>query len=194
MGLLSQVRIKWVSPLMADDYAEYSDEAMLRRLGVKLQKRALREFWPKGGPVWDGLATTDRGDLILVEAKSHLSELESNPTAASGLSLARIRRSMEETKHFFGLDPDIDWCGRYYQYANRLAHLYFLRELNGLPAHLCFLYFIGDKTMSGPETESEWCDAINTVHRTLGIEGTVLSDSVIDVFIDARSLEEVPTG
>jgi hypothetical protein len=191
-GLKSGSKIEWLSPLEADDYAEYCDQEFLERLGIGTLKRPLHDFWPNQGPHWDALARTDRGDLILVEAKAHIPEMESNPTGAKGHSLVKIRRSLESVKLFYGIDSDIDWCEKYYQYANRIAHLYFLRELNGLPAHLFFLYFVGDEDMKGPAMESEWRDVIGTVHRTLGIEGTVLSDSLIDVFVNVHSLEDVP--
>ena len=37
-----------------------------------------------------------------------------------------------------------DWSGTFYQYANRLAHLYLLHELNDVDAWLVFVYFVGD--------------------------------------------------
>ena len=42
-----------------------------------------------------------------------------------------------------------DWTKCFYQYANRLAHLYFLKELNGIDAALVFVYFTGDTTING---------------------------------------------
>ena len=44
---------------------------------------------------------------------------------AGPLSLARIRRSMDATKSFLGCDIEVPWHLTYYQYANRLAALYF---------------------------------------------------------------------
>ncbi|MHC4310602.1 MAG: hypothetical protein ACYSSN_11705 [Planctomycetota bacterium] len=43
--------IEWVSPLRADDYAEYRDADFLQRLGIALDKRPLKEFWPGRGLV-----------------------------------------------------------------------------------------------------------------------------------------------
>ena len=60
--------IEWLSPLASDNYAEYSDEAFIDLLGGQLSQRKLASFWPKRGPVWDGLGRTDQGHLILVEA------------------------------------------------------------------------------------------------------------------------------
>jgi len=62
-------RIDWLSPVAPDDNnAEYFDREFLNRLGVSDLKVPLSDFWPKGGPRWDGLAKTESGKLILVEA------------------------------------------------------------------------------------------------------------------------------
>ena len=67
-------RIRWLSPLEDDGYAEYSDGEFVDRLGVALDKRPLRSFWPRHGPVWDGLAKADSGAVVLVEAKPKSTE------------------------------------------------------------------------------------------------------------------------
>ncbi len=128
--------VHWLSPLESDDYAEYSDQDFIAKLGVSLDEVSLKSFWPRSGPVWDGLARTDRGDLILVEAKAHIPELVSTPTGARGKSLVKIQESLDKTKLFYGSRSGGDWATCFYQYANRLAHLYLLRELNGLEAYL----------------------------------------------------------
>ena len=55
-----------------DHYAEYRDEAFLKRVGVSATKKPLSEFWPKRGPQWDALATFGDDGVILVEAKAHM--------------------------------------------------------------------------------------------------------------------------
>jgi hypothetical protein len=74
-------QIFWLSPLKDDAYSEYSDDAFLERLNINLPKKSLEMFWPKRGPVWDGLGLTSSGDLILLEAKAHIAEMVP-PTAA----------------------------------------------------------------------------------------------------------------
>ena len=49
-------QIEWLSPLEKDGYVEYSDSAFIDQLGVELEHKPLADFWPNGGPVWDGLA------------------------------------------------------------------------------------------------------------------------------------------
>jgi len=180
-------KVTWLSPMPDDDWAEYSDAAFLDRLGVSLGHRPLEDFWPKRGPVWDGLATSAAGDLILVEAKSHIREMVSPPSQASPASKAVIEAAMAEVKAHLKVDPSIDWTGRFYQYANRLAHLYLLRELNGLPAWLLFIHFVGDSEMEGPETREEWEGAIQVMKLVLGLpKRHALSPYILDAFIDVR--------
>jgi len=54
LNLTNNERIIWLSPLQDDDFAKYSDEAFIERLGVKLGQEPLSDFWPRGWPVWDG--------------------------------------------------------------------------------------------------------------------------------------------
>ena len=156
LGIVDCEGIHWLSPLKDDGYAEYSDQAFLERLDITLESESLGSFWPKGGPVWDALAKTERGNLILVEAKAHISELVSPPTGATEPSLTKIRESLNATKEFLGSSSEADWSTCFYQYTNRLAHLYLLRELNALAAFLIFVYFDNDKNMGGPSTHAEW--------------------------------------
>ncbi len=187
---LSGQTIAWVSPLAAEDYREYQDQAFLAKLGLSPNRRPLEDFWPKGGPVWDGLARTSGGkaEVLLVEAKSHIREAVSPPSRASAQSLAKIRTSLDETKKYLNGNPDADWAGTFYQVTNRLAHLYFLRVLNKIPAHLVFLYFVGDTEMNGPETVDEWRGAVKAIETYLGVERNKLSRFVHHVYFDVRSL------
>jgi hypothetical protein len=174
--------IEWVSPLASENYREYRDLAFLKKLDVQLPERPLDKFWPRGGPVWDGLARTSAGEVLLVEAKSHIPEAVSPPSRASGQSLKKIRSSLDETKHYLLGNRDADWAGIFYQVANRLAHLYLLRILNKVPSHLVFVYFVGDQGMNGPKTVEEWKGAIRTIETFLGVEHTKLSPFVHHVY------------
>jgi hypothetical protein len=189
LGLAPDEWVHWLSPLKNDNYAEYSDGEFLAKLAIRLDIVPLQSFWPQGGPVWDALAKTDRGDLILVEAKSHIPELVTQPTKASEKSLARIRKSLDETKRFLRSHSLADWATYFYQYTNRLAHLYLLRELNDLPAYLLCVYFINDHEMDGPSTQAEWQGAIELMESFLDIREHRLSGYVLDVFVDVRELE-----
>jgi hypothetical protein len=73
---LSANSIEWLSPLKDDAYAEYSDQAFLDILGIKHLKIPLSNFWPRGGPQWDGLGKNRCQNrcriLIRVEKESNL--------------------------------------------------------------------------------------------------------------------------
>lgn len=94
--------------------------------------------------------------------------------ASRGLegSLKKIRESLAETALGLGALPGtVDWSQRFYQYANRLAHVYLFNHLNGVPARLALLYFIGDEDMDGPHSRREWEAALAVVHEALGLRG-----------------------
>ncbi len=189
LNLPDNEHIHWLSPVKEDQYAEYQDETFLEKLGVTLSKRTLDSFWPKRGPVWDALGRSGSGKLLLVEAKAHIGELVSSPSGASQPSLAKIRKSLDETKQFLSSNSQADWSTIFYQYTNRLAHLYLLHQLNELPVYLVFLYFINDEDVNGPDSKEEWKGAIELIRHFLGIKQHELSQYVVDIFIDVERLK-----
>ena len=76
----------------------------------------------------------------------------------------------------------------FYQYADRLAHLYFLKEQDGVEAYLVFVYFLNYPDLDGTKTEREWHAAIKVLHEALGIRGKVPEKYVIDLFVDVGGL------
>ena len=143
--------IRWVSPLAQADYQEYRDGEFLAAIGMPDAASQLAEFWPSMGPCWDALGViSDPGGrlkrgAILVEAKSHISEIYGNGCQAAGASLSKIDRALAETKEWLGVEGDSDWLGPLYQYANRIAHLYFMLKKHGRPAWLLNMYFLNDE-------------------------------------------------
>jgi len=189
--LPSDVPISWLSPLEADDFAEYRDQAFLRLLEVHLEERPLETFWPNREPQWDALGRSYSGELFLVESKAHISEILSPGTNASTKSKILIEKSLKELQSFLRVSPVVNWSAVLYQYTNRLAHLYLLRELNHLRAFLIFLYFVGDREMDGPRTVREWESAIHVVRGVLGLKNRdKLSKYVLDVFIDVAHIKK----
>jgi hypothetical protein len=180
--------IIWTSPMEDDDFAEYRDNDFLLKVGLDPQEIRLNEFWPKKGPVWDALAKTDTGKVILVEAKAHIPEIVSSPTSASEKSKLLIMKSLNETKQFMEITDTVDWSGKFYQYANRLSHLYFLREKCNKEVFLVNVYFMGDKTVSGPKTRIEWDSALKVLKVYLGISKNKLAKFMAEVFIDVEEL------
>ena len=135
--------IEWVSPLAQNDYIEYRDAEFLRTVKLGKYTDKIANFWPSGGPCWDALAListpgneTTPG-VILVEAKSHISEIYGSGCQASSRSRELILRSFTATKRWCGANPESDWTGPLYQSANRLAHLYFVRRTAGVFCMAC---------------------------------------------------------
>lgn len=183
--LPSSARIQWVSPLIREEYAEYHDGDFLRVLGMQQHASELSAFWPKGGPCWDALARVSFSDghcgCVLVEAKSHVSEIYGNGCRASDASRQQICEALRRAKEWLGGAPEADWTGKLYQSANRYAHLYFLRVIAGIDAFLVNVYFVNDR--HNPTTIQEWKPAISEVKQQLGLVRPVPFSS--EVFLDA---------
>lgn len=168
-GWPAHERIQWLSPVKDDDFAEYYDQEFLGRLGLPTLKIPLREFWPSGGPRWDGLARTDSGKVVLVEAKAHIEEMVDFESKASPESLELIHRSLDRVKSACGAAAAAPWFSPFYQYANRLAHLYYLAELNHVDAHLLFISFANAPDVPVPATAEQWEGAHRLAWKCLGL-------------------------
>jgi hypothetical protein len=187
----------WVSPLETDDFAEYRDQQFLRALGLEHLADRLGRFWPANGPCWDALAIVRiGGDLarwgaVLVEAKSHLSELRGDGCGAGPRSRQKIEAALRETKRWLGAEGDADWTGKLYQYANRLAHLYFFLQA-GIPAWLVNVYFLGDLYfLDSFATAEEWQGALAQLKADLGLTAPFIAHAA-DVFLPVW--EPPPSG
>lgn len=161
--------IRWLSPRRADGFAEYRDRSFLDVTGLGHLGSELALFWPRSGPQWDGLAALPDG-LVLVEAKAHLREFMTDPSQASERSLVMIRAAFAAVQENLGIKPRADWTSVFYQYANRLAHLWWLRQ-RGQNAHLLFISFLGDDTpgIDGPLNSETWDAAFQLADYALGI-------------------------
>jgi len=194
-GAIAQpVSVTWTSPLESQAFKEYRDAEALEQAGVKVAglKKSLQEFWPKRGPVWDAVGYTSQGTPLFVEAKAHIPEAASPGTkAVSPISLRLIEQSLAQARKSYAPKATAKWSSLFYQYANRLAHQYFLRELNGLSSALVFLYFLNADDMLGPMSEEEWHGASRLIHAVLGVPKDLKSHGVFDAFLDTRLLQDV---
>lgn len=194
---VSAAGIDWRSPLFSDHYAEYRDQSFLDRLAESPYYRApskpqhdLSDFWPRFGPQWDALAVTANGQVLLVEAKAHIPEMVTAPTQARGESaLRQIQQSLGVVKSFVNSRAPADWSTSFYQYANRLAHLYWMREVNGHDAYLVNLFFINDREMNGPRSTAEWEAAIRLQEVFLGVRQGSQYNYALDPWVGAYSLD-----
>ena len=78
----------------------------------------------------------------------------------------------------------------FYQYANRLAHQYFLRQINDLHGILVFLYFVNADDMLDPMSKEEWHGAVRLIHAVLGLPKNLKRYGVFDAFLDTRILQD----
>jgi len=164
--------IDWRSPRPASRYRELRDGAFLRRTGLTDLEPSLTDFWPRGGPVWDGVGTlgeTASDGLVLLEGKNYPAETESAWRATAPESRRMIQKALDQTREELDArgDPSA-WTERYYQLANRLAWLVWLRR-HDVPTWLAFLCFTDDQR-HGATTRNEWERDMKTIEGALGVE------------------------
>lgn len=192
-SLPADAGFRWVSPIEESHFAEYQDVAFLRPLRLEAHAAALADFWPTRGPVWDALAVvgaeTDRPGALLAEGKSYPDELFGRGCQATEPSWSRIAESIRRTQRWLGVQEDPErWMGQLYQTANRLAHLYWLREVVGVRAWLTHLLFVGDP--HGPTEREEWIVAMESANEELGLSGIAVPHTG-HVLLDAREGAEL---
>lgn len=182
-------RIDWVAPLEHKRFSEPCDGTFLELLGLRHLRAQLADFWPKGGPRWDALAVLQPGaGVLLVEAKSYPGEIRGGGCKAVPESRTVIERSIRTARDWFGASKGADWLGPLYQYANRLAHVRFLREVAGRTAWLANVCFLDDPIK--PTTRMQWDVLLPDLKSALGFRsGTI--PYVIDVFLPARDRREL---
>lgn len=188
--------IEWVSPLKVDDMAEYRDQDFLKQLRIAEKITSpLDQFWPRLGPQWDALGIACGNTSLLVEAKANIPEIVSNPTSAENASLQLIQSAMNQVRSYLNVTSSADWTQTFYQYTNRICHLYYLDQINRIPGYLVNVYFIGDERVNGPKTEEEWRGALTVVKEYLGINKRhKLSKQMIDIFVHVDEIGGIAEG
>lgn len=187
-----ETHIEWLSPKASDGFAEYYDQEFLEKLGITAPlKVPLSNFWPPGGPRWDGLARVGKSKYILVEAKAYVEEVildyRSN---AKPSSLAKIIKRLNAAKAAFHADAEAPWETPLYQYANRLAHLYFLRQSNNVDAYMLFICFANAPDVEEPTSVEAWRGAIRLAHKCLGLHRKhPFKDYLADLIVDVKEMK-----
>ena len=181
--------LQWIYPLQNETRPEPTGTSFLAL--DPDQRRAWEDFWPQTGTAqsWDGIACyhgPTGQSWVLIEAKANHPEFCSPPSGAASGSLAQINRSLGQAKAALGVHRFFPWHGTYYQYANRLSFLFFLKKI-GIQGHLVFLYFYGDQFPDGtpcPDSPGRWMELIHACHLTLGLtNGHMLQSWIHDVFL-----------
>jgi hypothetical protein len=181
----------WHSPLLAESHREYRDGAAVRALGLETRIISpLTRFWPARGPVWDALGRSSEGRPVLVEAKAHIPEAVSREKATAASSKKLIGTALALARAHYTRKNNEDWSSPFYQYANRLAFHYWLREENEIESTLVFLCFTNAVDMEGPKTKQEWQGAIRLIHAVLGLPADLTTFGVHHAFLDARQLTD----
>ena len=182
--------ISWRSPLRADGFSEYRDEGFLQLLDLQVCAQALGQFWPDRGPQWDALGIEETAPrYFLVEAKANIPEIVSECQAGSQESISLIESSLDRTQIFLGNNSLLPWSKSFYQYANRIAHLYFLREIAKVDAILVFVYFENDYTHIVTSHEA-WQGALLLQKKLMGLSRHKLPNFIQEVFIDVKEIED----
>jgi hypothetical protein len=182
--------IRFLSPLLSDGFAEYRDDSFIRLLDPERTiTDSIRSFWPDLGPQWDSLAISSSRQLFLIEAKSHIPELISRDgCGASPQSRAVIEAAFDAVQRYCGIRKPVSWLGDFYQHANRLAHLYWLRVVQRRPAHLAYVLFTNDTEQSGPASAAEWRGAISLMQASMRLGRHRLQPFIHYVFLDVSDL------
>ncbi len=157
-------------------------------------REAWNDFWPQTGnvPNWDAVgAAQNDGQIewLLVEAKAHIGELQSECKAEEPASKEQIRKALAEAKGAFGVSPSTNWLAPYYQYCNRLAVLHFLAQ-HDIAARLLFIYFTGDSNPSAdcPKDEAGWQAALQKLYSKIGLaEESPLKRQIHSIFLPIES-------
>jgi hypothetical protein len=192
--LIPATSIRWLD-FGFDRNKKWSDAEIVRLDFLPEEAPARQQWssvWPLSGtPInWDAVAElqTDHGpEWLRVEAKANLQEMHSNCGASASGGLPLIRITLDRTKAALGVPQSADWLQGYYQAANRIVALQHLTQ-HGVPAHLIFIYFCGDRDGPGrscPATPAMWEEALSMQAKHLGLPSQhPLSDRIHRLFLE----------
>lgn len=137
-----------------------------------------KEEWPQSGNSmnWDLVGFTaneSEKTWILIEAKAHLGELKQD-CKAKDESLAKIEKALAiaAINNNITILDGKPWTRKYYQFANRIYILDFLKR-NNIKAKLVNIYFIGDmifKNRKSPQNIEDWQKKLVEMKQYLNVE------------------------
>jgi len=141
----------------------------------------------------------------LVEAKARVDEIMDKKERKHGrVSTKSIVEAFEKTQRWLGIAPSGEAWRRspYYQHANRLAALYYLRQERDIAAVFAPLYLCGDKYPGKPRGDNltsgdycpmsgkGWARPIAEMNDALGLTGVnKASYGIREVFLDVVRVE-----
>jgi hypothetical protein len=190
---LEHASFRWRSPLASDAYAEYRDGAFLQAVDLQEHATSLQEFWPARGPVWDALAVVEvdgQTGVVLCEGKSYPGELYGSGSKAGPKSRARIEAALKQTQDWLGISVSMEvWCDPLYQTANRLAHLFWLNNVVGVPAWFVHLLYLNDRHSNYATSRATWETELAKADKTLALPEDVPGAG--HVFLQAGTYAEL---
>ncbi len=160
------------------------------------------KYWSTNGtqPNWDGVILhkkENQVELVIVEAKAHLGEIESDTKSASN---EKIQKAFIETQKNLNISNS-NWFGKHYQLANRIALVNYLqnnKEVGKINASLLYIYFLngyekrqlkGDKIIviknKSVEKQEEWEKVIKEEYIELGVND-IANQYISKIFIDCK--------
>ncbi len=194
--LLNTDNITWLDFNFSND--EIPDKELIgieflkNELNYKKVIKLWEREWPQSGKLmnWDLVGYTKQNNKkiwILIEAKAHLRELKQDCKATSSDSIEKIKSALLKTAKNYGakVSENKPWTEKYYQFANRLYVLDFLKR-NGINAKLINIYFIGDmisKNRKSPQNKKEWSIKIKEMKDYLSFDTNEIED-VNELFIN----------
>lgn len=162
-----------------------SDENILDVWSKEWPQRGKKHNWDAVGMI-KNTASPDQQDFVLIEAKAHIGEINTETGASASDSIQRIEKVLKETASNLNATYDREiWTKRYYQHANRLAVYNHLKQ-RGLNPYLLFVYFIGDmgnKSRICPQEVSGWHQALSKLDSEMGITDLYQNENVKKLFL-----------
>jgi len=179
--LIGLGNIQWLSPLTSDSYREYHLESLMKKYPNEINMNGMDwSFWKSNRkPQWDAIGVAPDSTLILVEAKAHTSEMESEGSKATEESRIQIQRQIESV-----MGTDSVWMGKYYQTANRILYLSKIKEFFGNKRNvlLVFLNFVDDVSLK-PEPREKWDSYISKMKEAHPLP-KALEENIKYIFMD----------
>jgi hypothetical protein len=101
---------------------------------------------------------------------------------------------LDEAKLAFLAAKDACWHTPLYQMANRLAHLYFLAEINSKDAYLVFIDFANAPDVPQPVSREEWRGTIRLANKCLGLKDSRLARRIATIIVDLNNGDGKPSA
>jgi hypothetical protein len=117
-------------------------------------------------------------------------------------SLDRIRRVLLQTRIRPGIGNENDWAAEFFQAANGMAHLHFLRDLCGEEASLEYVCFVDGPDVPKAAAQAQWQGALDlldaypgaTNHRPKPFKATAFSSPIEDLPTRQAGAQQLRAG